>query len=671
MAGRIPQQFIDDLLDRADIVDIVDSRVKLRKSGKNYSALCPFHDEKTPSFSVNGEKQFYYCFGCGAGGNALGFLMDYERLDFPAAIEKLATMYGLEVPREAQTVDTQFSRRRKNLYDLMERAAGFYQTQLEQHPQRRAANEYLRKRGLNRDIIERFGIGFAPAGWSNLMKALIQNEEDQNMLLEAGMLIRNDAGKIYDRFRDRIMFPIRDPRGRVIAFGGRVLGDEKPKYLNSPETPIFHKGKELYGLYETRKFSRNLRRVVIVEGYMDVVALAQFDIDYATATLGTATSAEHLNLVLRQVPEVIFCFDGDEAGRKAAARALENALPVMKDGVQARFLFLPEGEDPDTLVRSKGSPYFEGLLDRAMPLEEFLFEHAGNGLDTSTLDGKARLSTLATPLIEKIPDGIFRSLLLGELSSRTGVSEEKLQQLIERHQQVQADRQQLQQNADQAHGQNKSQSKGQSHNKVQHNQGGVQHHGPEDYTPPDYDYPGDDRHYDHGFDHNYDQNYPDQHGPRQRPVRDGNEWHRQQGREILQNPVRLALSLLILHPQLAQEVESIDSLVHEDPDFALLQNLMALLKRHPNSDTHMILGHFHGGEEGERLAAYAALEPLIPDTGFAQEFRGIIEHLRERERRSQAQQARADLEQIPFRDMSAEQKKAYLLAISGSSPNKG
>ena len=320
MAGRITQKFLDDLLERVDIVEVVDRRVKLKKAGKNYSARCPFHDEKTPSFTVNGEKQFFYCFGCGAGGNALGFVMDYDNVDFPQAVETLANGVGMAVDREqtgppgsgGQAPPQQSN---KPLYELMEQAATYYKQQLRVHPEKQRAVAYLKGRGLTGEIAKQFDLGFAPPGWDNLLSTLGVGDEAQERLLKTGMVVKNESGRIYDRFRDRIVFPIRDERGRVIAFGGRVLGDDKPKYLNSPETDIFHKGRELYGLYQARKANRKLERILVVEGYMDVIALAQNGISYATATLGTATSETHLQRLYRQCPEVVFCFDGDEAGR--------------------------------------------------------------------------------------------------------------------------------------------------------------------------------------------------------------------------------------------------------------------------------------------------------------------------------------------------------------------
>lgn len=428
MAGLIPQTFIDDLLDRVDIVEVIDRRVKLRKTGKNYSARCPFHDEKTPSFSVNPEKQFYYCFGCGAGGNALGFLMDYENLEFPRAVEALADSAGMEVPREER--QNEADRGQRELYELMEQAAAYYRDQLRKHPQKEEAVSYLKARGLSGIIAKQYDLGYAPAGWDNLLSALGTDDSRKQQLLKAGMLVENEKGRRYDRFRQRVVFPIRDQRGRVIAFGGRVLGDDKPKYLNSPETAIFHKGRELYGLYQAKKAQRQLDRLIIVEGYMDVIALAQNGITNSAATLGTATSEAHLEKVYRLCPEVVFCFDGDEAGRKAAARALEATLPCMQDGRQARFLFLPEGEDPDTLVRSRGADHFRHLVQQAAPLEQFLFEHLGQDLDMGSLDARARLSKLAAPMLARIPEGVYKQLMMQELARHTGLAIETLSAAI-------------------------------------------------------------------------------------------------------------------------------------------------------------------------------------------------------------------------------------------------
>ena len=432
MAGLIPQSFIDDLLDRVDIVDTVDGRVKLKKTGKNYSACCPFHDEKTPSFTVSPDKQFYYCFGCGASGNALGFVMDYERLSFPEAIESLARVAGLQVPREVQTeAEVKREQERKSIYSLLEKADEFYQQQLRHHPSKHMAVNYLKGRGLDGKTAKEYGVGFAPPGWDNLLKSLANNDEDKHLLIEGGMLIHHDKDKkLYDRFRHRIMFPIRDTRGRVIGFGGRVLGDDKPKYLNSPETPVFHKGQELYGLYEARLAYRELPRLLVVEGYMDVVSLAQFGIRYGVATLGTACGEDHLDRAFKYTSEVVFCFDGDKAGRSAAHRALEASIGAMVDGRTVKFLFLPEGEDPDTLVRQIGPDKFETMISMAVPFEDQLFDTVAEGLNIRTMEGRASFAKRAAPLLEKLPKGVFRELMFENLATRTGLGRSILQDLI-------------------------------------------------------------------------------------------------------------------------------------------------------------------------------------------------------------------------------------------------
>lgn len=421
MAGRIPRVFINDLLARTDIVDLVDARVKLKKQGKNYHACCPFHNEKTPSFTVNGEKQFYHCFGCGAHGNAIDFLMNYDKLEFVETVEELAAMHNLDVPYEAGTGPSQIERhQRQNLYQLLDGLSTFYQQSLTQS-NASDAREYLSRRGLSADVISRFAIGYAPAGWDNVLKRFGGNEENRQSLIDAGMLVTNDRGRSYDRFRERVMFPIRDKRGRVIGFGGRVLGDGQPKYLNSPETDIFHKGRQLYGLYEAQQSSPEPARLLVVEGYMDVVALAQYDINYAVASLGTSTTADHIQLLFRVTNNVICCYDGDRAGRDAAWRALETALPYMTDGRQLRFMFLPDGEDPDTLVRKEGKDAFEARMEQAQPLSTFLFNSLMPQVDLSTPDGRAQLSTLALPLITQVPGETLRIYLRQELGKKLGI----------------------------------------------------------------------------------------------------------------------------------------------------------------------------------------------------------------------------------------------------------
>ena len=426
MAGRIPQTFIDELLTRTDIVELIDSRVQLKKAGREYKACCPFHNEKTPSFTVSQVKQFYHCFGCGMHGTAITFLMDYEHMDFVEAVEELAHRAGLEVPRDASPESHRPAVTQPH-YELLEKISAYYQQQLRAHPQAGRVVEYLKKRGLSGEVVARFKIGFAPPGWDNLGKAFGSDPQTQKLLLELGLLIERDNDKgSYDRFRDRVQFPIQDRRGRTVGFGGRVLDDSSPKYLNSPESPVFHKGQELYGLYEARKSVRQLRQLLVVEGYMDVVALAQFGINYAVATLGTATTADHLERLFRTAPEIVFCFDGDRAGREAAWRALENTLPVLRDGREARFLFLPDGEDPDSLVRKIGMEEFEKRIQSATHLSDFFFERLSSQLDTSSIDGRARLVDLAKPLLARLPDSMFSQLMTERLAALVETSAERL-----------------------------------------------------------------------------------------------------------------------------------------------------------------------------------------------------------------------------------------------------
>jgi DNA primase len=431
MAGRIPQSFIDELTARADIVELIGSRVELKKAGREYRACCPFHNEKTPSFWVSPQKQFYHCFGCGAHGTALGFLMEYDKLSFPEAIEELAGRLGLEIPREASSQpDTSGST--QPLYDLNLKVAKYFASVL---PGDSRAREYAKKRALTRDTIERFMIGFAPNSWNELLKRFGATEADRKVLLECGLIIereRSDSRTLdrhYDRFRDRLMFPIRDSRGRVLAFGGRIIDQGEPKYLNSPETLLFHKGRELYGLYEVRQSRAALKRLMVVEGYMDVARLHQAGVNYAVATLGTATTPEHLRRVFKLVNEVVFCFDGDKAGRAAAWRALANALPEARDGRQIRFLFLPEGHDPDSLVGEEGREKFEKRLDGALPLSEYLATALGEQADLSHADGRAQFAELARPLVSKVAPGVYRDLLIDRLAESIKLPPARLNQL--------------------------------------------------------------------------------------------------------------------------------------------------------------------------------------------------------------------------------------------------
>jgi len=435
MAGKIPQQFIDELLARIDIVDLIDASIPLKKAGRNHSACCPFHDEKTPSFTVSQEKQFYHCFGCGAHGTAIGFLMEYERLEFLDAVRDLAAHVGMEIPQGSYSASST-QNDSKPFYELIQQVANFYRQQLKEHPSGNQAIDYLKARNLSGETAAEFGVGYAPPGWDTLQKRF--GNDSIQPLATTGMLIKKDSGGHYDRFRQRIMFPIRDSRGRVTGFGGRVLGDDTPKYLNSPETPIFHKGQALYGLFEARQANRNISRLLIVEGYMDVVMLAQHRIRYAVATLGTATTIEHLELMFRATSEVVFCFDGDRAGRDAANRALENALPVMQAGRQARFLFLPDGEDPDSLVQKEGKEALEARIDTAAPLSTYLYEHLAKQIDMSSIDGQARLVELARPHLKKLPTGVFKHMMVTRLAEITRMEERALSRLLGNHEPVTA-----------------------------------------------------------------------------------------------------------------------------------------------------------------------------------------------------------------------------------------
>ena len=613
--ARLPQAFIDQVLDRTDIVDVVDRRVKLKKAGKNYSACCPFHQEKTPSFSVNPEKQFYYCFGCGAGGNALGFIMDYERMEFREAIESLAQAAGIDLPAEeidnAPQVDHQ-----KPLYESMERATKLYEGFLRQHKDRGRVVEYLKNRGLSGEIARDFRLGFAPEGWDNLMQTLT-DEDSVGHALTAGLLIENDKGRKYDRFRDRVIFPIVNQRGKVIAMGGRVLGDGKPKYLNSPETPLFSKSHELYGLHHIRKFAKNLSRIVVVEGYMDVIALAQFGIHYAVATLGTSVGKPHLELLFRRVEQVVFCFDGDEAGRKAAFRGMEAALPMMEDGRQVKFLFLPEGEDPDTVVRSKGAQHLEHMFDTAAPLEQFLFEQMGTGIDLTTMDGKARLSKLVAPYINQIPDGVYKTLLFKSLAERTDMDVESLRRLREV--------QETPNNAEQA---------SQPYTDVASAPDEDEYGQFGSIPPSDYD-DGDPyaamagvADLDSGFDTGFS---------------DG----------VLMR----ALGLIALHPPAALLVA--DEMLPDSADRTanLLREVITLVRETPDMSTAALLGYWTNTDEGEALSAAAAKEVIDTESEINEHLVAILNKL-SRDRRVNLLRTRAhELKSVPYTELNNEQKR--------------
>ncbi|MEO6926114.1 MAG: DNA primase [Rhodanobacter sp.] len=417
MRGLIPDSFIDELLARVDIVDVIERRVPLKKAGREWTACCPFHNERSASFYVSPAKQFFHCFGCGVHGSAIKFLMDYDRLEFPDAVEELAQTVGLTVPREGgrEAVPRED---KTDLYALLDASALWYEGEL---PASAEAQAYCKKRGLDAETIKRFRLGWAPAGYDGVIKSLGNSPRRMELLTEAGMVASNEKGNKYDRFRERLMFPILDRRGRVIAFGGRVLSSEQsPKYLNSPETPLFHKGRELFALWQVKQANQNLTRIVVVEGYMDVIALHQAGLPIAVATLGTATTPEHTELLFRAAADVVFCFDGDRAGRAAAWKALESALPRLRDGRQAYFLFLPDGEDPDSLVRKEGREGFEKRIKEAMPLSDYFFNELSHDVDMASLDGRARLAERARPLLAKLPDGAFRDLMAQELEKRSG-----------------------------------------------------------------------------------------------------------------------------------------------------------------------------------------------------------------------------------------------------------
>jgi len=614
--SRIPQHFIDDLLNRLDIVEVIDSRVKLRKTGKNYSACCPFHKEKTPSFTVSPDKQFYYCFGCGASGTALGFLMEYEHLGFVEAVESLAGSVGLSAPREQ--LDAAPQKSRQNLYTILHQAQLYYQRQLAEHPQRKEAVTYLKGRGLTGAVAKEFALGYAPPGWDNLLVKLGLNEEDRQLLADSGMAIVNEeTGRLYDRFRHRIMFPILDLRGRTIGFGGRVLGTEKdtsgkqrgagPKYLNSPETPIFHKGQELYGLYQALQHKRRPDNLLVVEGYMDVIALAQFGIRNAVATLGTACGEEHLKLAFRHTGTIVFCFDGDNAGRKAARRALENALPAMEDGRKIQFLFLPEGQDPDSLVRQIGPERFMQQLDSATPLEEFFFSAVSEGVDTRTLEGRARVSKLAAPLLARLPQGVFRELMFAQLAQRTGLSLDVLLELI---------------------------------------------HEPATLSEPK----------------------PAAPEPMEAPVRQppppiSNRYAAPapQSNRTKLSPARLALSLLLEHPELLHHPEINSELPGESDangELTQLKTLIQLLRNRPNANFHSILGYWggiYGMEAQKQLTGLMAHQLLAaakrsPSYDCLQELKDALARIRQDHERLERKKELAALASIEYDHLSEPQQ---------------
>lgn len=612
MAGLIPQGFIDELLNRIDLVEVVSERVSLKKSGRNYTACCPFHQEKTPSFSVSPDKQFFYCFGCGAGGNAIGFVMDHDQLDFPEAVETLAQRAGLEVPREQGNRQSQQPRQpaQSPLYGILQNASDFYCSALSQHPARQNAVNYLNRRGINKDIADDFLIGYAPPGWDNLLRELGGDNLKEQYLLEAGLLAENeDSGRRYDRFRDRIIFPIRDSRGRVIGFGGRVLGDDKPKYLNSPETPVFHKGQELYGLYEARQYDRQLKEILVVEGYMDVIALAQQGLRNAVATLGTATTPEHIKRLLRVTSSIVFCFDGDNAGRKAAWRALDSCLEHMKDGVDIRFLFLPDGSDPDDLVRSEGADNFrERIAKQSLDLPAYFFRQLSEDTDLDSTLGKAKLSADAVPLITRIPGEHVKRIMLADLQKLTGLDISLPSQAPVAP-------------------------------------------APPVYAPsvpstPDYDYSP--------------QPIPSkQYQPR--PATKRYAAPASSDKRRVEPPIEHAIRTLLLHPKVAKEVAQAKILADEDDQLhQLLVSMLEYLQKHLAANTNpemlrlILISRWQSTDHGSYLLSLAQKEWLIEDSNIERQFFDTITKLEAKQIQKQIHNL---LEQSKQHPLSSEQKQ--------------
>ncbi len=576
MAGRIPQHFIDELLARVDIVEVVGSRVALKRSGRESKGCCPFHNEKSPSFYVNPVKQFYHCFGCGAHGTAISFLMEHDHLGFIEAVEELAGRAGLEIPREGPETGPK-DRRDDDLQALMTNVTQHYRTALGEDERARA---YLKQRGLTGETVNRFALGFARNSWDDVLNTFGATPAGREALMATGMLIERDAQNArgaghYDRFRDRVMFPIRDARGRVIGFGGRIIDQGEPKYLNSPETALFHKGRELYGLYEARQALRQVARLMVVEGYMDVVRLSQAGIHYAVATLGTSTTPDHLNRLFRVCNEVVFCFDGDRAGRAAAWRALENALPQARDGRQLKFLFLPDGHDPDTLVGEEGKEAFEARLETAMPLSEYFVQGLVQDIDLDSVDGRAQLAEKAKPLVARVPEGVYRELLLDRLAREVRMPAQRLGQLLG-----------LTHRTDDA---------GQAGGLV-----GTQANG----------FPGNAR-------------VPT--ASSGRPARPAVGQSVSPGRG---NLVRQAITLLVQHPIAARGVRDggeLDGV--ERPGVALFLEMVAVL-REEQLGTAQLLERFRGREEHPALERLAAAESLVPDaTSATNELRDLYARL--------------------------------------------
>lgn len=662
--SRIPQPFIDDLLNRIDIVDTIDKRVKLKKTGKNYAACCPFHNEKTPSFTVSQDKQFYYCFGCGASGNAIGFVMDFDKVGFIDSVEMLASSAGMQVPREEPDFKDKAPKQDfKNLYKLLEECSSYFQQQLKDHNERNRAVKYLQERGLSGQIAKAFQLGYAPKGWDNLLKKFGLTEADRKALITCGMVIEHEEEKKrYDRFRQRIMFPIVDIRGRTIGFGGRVLGEENrvgpdgkkvkgsgPKYLNSPETPVFYKGKELYGLYQARQANRELKHLLVVEGYMDVIALAQYGINNAVATLGTACGESHLKLAFKYTNTIVFCFDGDKAGRTAAKRALENSLPVMTDGYQIKFLFLPEGQDPDTLVRQIGQERFNELIQKGAPLEEFFFDALSEGLDITTMEGRARLSKLAAPLMNQLPKSVYRELMFELLAQRTGLSQDILQELMTEPAPKLAPPTDNSTNNDTQRLPQKP---------TQNTYSQVAHKG---YPVPDFDLqPG------HGYLPQHDsQHY--QHEPQLQPPPGTNR----EVRPFHSGPTDLALALLLKNPDLIHNVNNPELPITEE--YRLLLALIDYLQQRKGIHFGVIIGAWAARPDSQDdvarlldiaskdLIGYAKRENSYNDL---QELQDALNKLQDQAKDYARRKELAELQAKPLSELTPEDRTRLLTLVS-------
>lgn len=670
MAGRIPDQFIEDVVARTDLVELIGNRIKLKKSGGNHMGLCPFHNEKSPSFSVSDSKQLYHCFGCGASGNALTFLMEHDRLDFVEAIDTLASSLGIEVPREQNSSKEDYQKKKaeqQHLFDLMEAANRFFQQQLRQHPQKHIAVNYLKGRQMTGLTAKQFQLGYAPAGWDNLLKALGHDKETRKHLSTAGLTVKKDSGEdqYYDRFRERIIFPILDTRGRTVAFGGRVLGDEKPKYLNSPETPIFHKSQILYGLYQARQKERHPTQLVIVEGYMDVIALAQHDIHNAVAPLGTAITEDHIRLLFKQTSSLIFCFDGDTAGKKAAKRSLELSLPQLIDGREIRFLFLPEGEDPDTVVNQGGKQAFIEATEQALTVDQYLFELYQS--DQNTLESKAKLAKELMPVISGIPGEFLKNLLIQMLARKTGLTQETLEKSLNQL------NEQQKKDAKRRTGDFNNSSKrfskhDSSRSEIQNKPSGKKSQ-KAPYTPntqkptpqEDYSYAEVPHYPDMPSE---PPEYPESMSfPESEYTNDGYDNH-YQTTDPLGNDQNAeaqlafkALKILLHHPECGQHINTTDLQLHHNTSSS--EALMAAanyLQNESTPNTAQLLGHFHDHPSFQLMQDALKEAPVLPSDKLLGEIQGIIARLVENQKKALINELK---HKITNKNATAEESQLY------------